>query len=116
MTMGGSPPCRLKSRRHGTYEEHQKLFQEKAEKLLHYFGRITMIEITVDLQDIAHVEVRVDAEYKHDFVAWVRHDDLLTAFEEAIDRISIRSTDTKRKYRITSAIRRTITTMSDVLA
>lgn len=78
------------SARHGHLsDEHQKQLQEKAQKLLHYFDRITMIEITVDLQDKAFkdVEVRVDAEHKHDFVARDRHDDLLTAFDMVIDRI-----------------------------
>lgn len=91
MTVGRLAAVQIKiAARHGHLsEEHQKQLQEKAEKLLHYFGRITMIEITVDLQDIAFkdVEVRLDAEHKHDFVARVRHDDLLIAFDQAIDRI-----------------------------
>ncbi len=76
--------------RHGHLnDDHQKQLREKAEKLLHYFGRITMIEITVDLQDKAfrEVELRVNAEHKHDFVARDRHDDLMAAFDLAIDRV-----------------------------
>lgn len=91
MTMGGLAPVQIKiAARHGHLsEEHQKQLQDKAEKLLHYFARISMIEITVDLQDKAfkEVEIRVDAEHKHDFVAKDRHDDLLTALDMAIDRI-----------------------------
>lgn len=76
--------------RHGHLsDDHQKQVKEKAEKLLHYFARITMIEITVDLQDslAKGVEIRVDAEHKHDFVAKDSHADLPTAVDLAIDRI-----------------------------
>ena len=76
--------------RHGHLNEtHQQQIREKAEKLLHYFARITMIEIMVDLQDNPHkeVEIKVDAEHKHDFVARERHEELLTAVDLVIDKI-----------------------------
>jgi putative sigma-54 modulation protein len=76
--------------RHGHLsEEHQRQIHEKAEKLLHYFDRITMIEVTVDLQEKAtkDVEIRVDAEHKHDFVARERHEELLAAVDLASDKI-----------------------------
>lgn len=76
--------------RHGHLsEEHQKQIQEKAEKLLHIFSRITMIEVTVDLQEKTHkeVEFRVDAEHKHDFVARERHEELGAAVDLVIDKI-----------------------------
>jgi putative sigma-54 modulation protein len=76
--------------RHGHLNEtHQKQIHEKAEKLLHYFARITMIEITVDLHENPHkeVEIKVDAEHKHDFVARERHEDLLAAVDLVIDKI-----------------------------
>jgi putative sigma-54 modulation protein len=76
--------------RHGHLNEtHQKQIQEKADKLLHYFARITMIEILVDLQDKTYkeVEIKVDAEHKHNFVARERHDELLAAVDLAIDKI-----------------------------
>lgn len=76
--------------RHGHLSEaHQKEIQEKAEKLLHYFDRITMIQITVDLHANSHkeVEIIVDAEHKHDFVARDRHEELIAALDLAIDRI-----------------------------
>ncbi len=76
--------------RHGHLNEtHQEQIREKAEKLLHYFGRITMIEITVDLQDktFTEVEMMVDAEHKHDFVAKERHDELFAAVDLTIDKI-----------------------------
>ncbi len=76
--------------RHGHLSEtHQAEIQEKASKLLHYFDRITMIEITVDLHDKVRkeVEMRIDTEHKHDFVARERHEELLAAVDLAIDKI-----------------------------
>lgn len=91
ISTGRLAPVQIKiAARHGHLsEEHQKQLQEKAEKLLHYFARITMIEITVDLQDkiTKGVEIRVDAEHKHDFVAKDSHEDVLVALDLAIDRI-----------------------------
>jgi putative sigma-54 modulation protein len=76
--------------RHGHLSElHQKELQEKADKLLHFFDRISMIEVTVDLQDKLHkeVEILVDAEHKHDFVARERSEELLAAMDLAVDKI-----------------------------
>ncbi len=76
--------------RHGHLsEDHQAQIQAKAEKLLHFFDRITMIEITVDVSDksIKEVEIKVDAEHKHDFVAKDHNGELLTAVDSTIDRI-----------------------------
>jgi putative sigma-54 modulation protein len=78
------------SARHGHLtDQHQHEIRQKAEKLLHYFDRITMIDITVDLADKLHqkVEILVDAEHKHDFVAHDQHDELMGAVDLAIDRI-----------------------------
>lgn len=78
------------SARHGHLnEDHQREIREKAEKLLHYFDRITMIEVTVDLGDKIHkkVEFLVDCEHKHDFVARDEHPELIAAVDLAVDRI-----------------------------
>jgi putative sigma-54 modulation protein len=78
------------SARHGHLSEaHQQEIVQKADKLLHYFGRITMIEVTVDLADRVRksVEIRVDAEHKHDFVAVDEADELMLAVDGAIHRI-----------------------------
>ena len=78
------------SARHGHLnDDHQKEIRDKAEKLLHYFDRITMIEVTVDLADRIHkkVEILVDAEHKHDFVARDEHPELIAAMDLAVDRI-----------------------------
>ena len=78
------------SARHGHLNDgHQEEIREKVDKLLHYFDRITMIEVTVDLADRIHkkVEILVDAEHKHDFVARDEHEDLSAALDLAVDRI-----------------------------
>lgn len=76
--------------RHGQLsEEHQQQIREKAEKLLHFFNRLTMIEVTVDLQDPIRkqVEFLANSEHKHDFVARESHAELLGAMELAYDKI-----------------------------
>ena len=77
------------SARHGHLsDETQKFIKEKAEKLLHYFQRLTMIEVTVDLQEEQTVvELLVSAEHKHDFVARERHKEVLTAFDAAVTKL-----------------------------
>jgi putative sigma-54 modulation protein len=43
--------CRGAFRRHGHLNDSaQQFIREKAEKLMHYFDRLTMIEVTVDLR------------------------------------------------------------------
>jgi putative sigma-54 modulation protein len=71
------------SARHGHLSEPaQQFIREKAEKLLRFFERLTMIEVTVDLQEEQNlVEFLVSAEHKHDFVARERHADLLAAVD-----------------------------------
>jgi putative sigma-54 modulation protein len=78
------------SARHGHLsDDHQREIRQRAEKLLHFFDRISMIEVTVDFGDRLRkkVEVLVDAEHKHDFVARDEHEDLLGAVDLAVDRI-----------------------------
>ena len=77
------------SARHGHLSDsHQQEIHQKADKLLHFFERLTMIEVTVDLADRLHkkVEVKLDAEHKHDLVALAEHEDLMTAVDLAIDK------------------------------
>lgn len=66
-----------------------QLIREKAEKLLHYFERLTMIEVTVDLEmkERKSVEVLVQAEHKHDFVGQESRDDLLAAVDVALHKV-----------------------------
>ena len=77
------------STRHGHIsEEVQKHIQEKAGKLLHFFARISMIEVTLDHQkDMKVVELAVNAEHKHDFFAKEENPDLYTAVDLVIDKV-----------------------------
>jgi len=80
------------SARHGhlTDDVHKEL-QEKAEKLLHFFDRLTSIVVTVDLhrerEGKVAVEILAHAEHKHEFIAVDRDVDVNHAFTLAADRI-----------------------------
>jgi putative sigma-54 modulation protein len=77
------------SARHGHLsEEHQSEIRERAEKLLHYFERLTFIEVTVSFNkgDDKEVEVLATAEHKHEFVGHGRGSDLMLALGGAIDK------------------------------
>ena len=77
------------SARHGHLSEATQTFiREKAEKLLHIFQRLSMIEVTVDLKsDATVVEFLVSAEHKHDFVARESNADILTAVDLALHKL-----------------------------
>ena len=77
------------SARHGHLAEPtQQFIRDKAQKLLHLFSRLTMIEVTVDLQDdMKVVEFNVSAEHKHDFVASERNKDVLAAVDLAMAKL-----------------------------
>jgi putative sigma-54 modulation protein len=78
--------------RHGHLSEaNQRLIHEKAEKLIHLFDRLTMIEVTVDMRksedDRCRVEFVVQAEHRHDFVAQESQPDLMSAVDLALNKI-----------------------------
>ena len=78
--------------RHGQLgEEKQAIIREKAQKLLHLFERLTMIEVTVDMKkteaDNCTVEFLVQAEHKHDFVAREQNKELFAAVDLVIDKL-----------------------------
>jgi putative sigma-54 modulation protein len=77
------------STRHGHLnEETQAYIQSKANKLPHFFPRLMMIEVLVDLKDEnKFVEFLVSAEHKHDFVASERNKDLLAAVDLVFDKL-----------------------------
>src|SRR5687768_13162067 len=77
------------SARHGHLsEETQRFIEDKAQKLLHIFERLTMIEVTVNLQkELKDVEFKVQAEHKHDFVARAEAHELLTAVEQVVHKL-----------------------------
>lgn len=77
------------SARHGHLSEaSQQHIRDKAQKLLHFFDRIMMIEVLVDLkEEDKQVEFLVSAEHKHDFVAHERNSDILAAVDLALDKL-----------------------------
>jgi putative sigma-54 modulation protein len=80
------------SARHGQLpDDAKKQLQENAEKLLHYFDRLTKIAVTVDLhrerEGKVLVEIIAHAEHKHEFVAADKDGDVQHAFNLAADRI-----------------------------
>lgn len=86
------------SARHGHLSDaSQDKIRAKVEKLLRIFERLTAIDVTVDLQDSAapHVDLRVSAEHKHDFVATVSGDELMGALDGAIHKLEVQL----RKYK-----------------
>lgn len=83
--------------RHGSIRpEAQTHIQTRSEKLLTYFERVTQIEVTVAFEhEQAKVEILVDAEHKHDFVAADEAQDVVAAFDGAFHKIETQI----RKYK-----------------
>lgn len=76
------------SARHGHLtDELQTEIAAKAEKLLHFFDRLMLIEVTLDLRGAEKlVEVIATAEHKHTFVGHASAPDLLAAAAAAIEK------------------------------
>jgi putative sigma-54 modulation protein len=72
--------------RHGSIrDEVHDYISRKSEKLLTYFERVTSIEVTVDVQkDRIEVEILVDAEHRHNFVARDLGDNVMATFDGAL--------------------------------
>ena len=85
--------------RHGHLsEDMQQFIRDKAQKLLHYFERLTMIEVTVDMKkDQKQVEFVVQAEHRHDFVARESHSELMPAVDAALDKLALQLRRYKEK-------------------
>ncbi|MFL5330896.1 MAG: ribosome hibernation-promoting factor, HPF/YfiA family [Gemmataceae bacterium] len=86
--------------RHGHLSDAaQQMVREKASKLTHFFDRLTMIEVTVDLgNDLEKVvEILAAAEHKHDFVAREVHTDLQVALDQAVQKLERQITRYKEK-------------------
>ncbi len=75
--------------RHGHVKEDVRVYMaEKSEKLLTYFERITAINVTISFENThAKVEILVDAEHKHDFVAHAEDAEAQVAFDSAHHKI-----------------------------
>jgi putative sigma-54 modulation protein len=75
--------------RHGSVKSDARdHINTKAEKLLTFFERVTQIEITVDFaHDDVVVEILVDAEHKHNFVASAEGSDVSGTFDVALSKM-----------------------------
>lgn len=75
--------------RHGHVKDEVRAHMaEKVEKLLTYFERITAINVTISFENThARVEILVNSEHKHDFVAHDEDADAQVAFDKALHKV-----------------------------
>ena len=75
--------------RHGTVKDDVRQYiREKSKKLVNIFERVTAIQVTVDFQgDPIRVEILVDAEHKHNFVASDSGDSIIPTFDIALNKM-----------------------------
>ena len=90
------------SARHGHLsDEVQEQLKEKGEKLLHYFNRLTMIAVTVDLhrerEGNVKVEIVATAEHDREFVGHDEGTEVLPAFVRAAAHVKQQITHHKEK-------------------
>jgi len=87
------------SARHGHLDEAMKAeIEAHAEKLLHYFERVLLIEVTLDLRgENKKAEVLLNAEHKHDFVSHAEAEDPIIAVNAAIDKMKVQIVHYKEK-------------------
>jgi putative sigma-54 modulation protein len=87
----GATPVQIQvSTRHGHLSEAtQQRVASKAEKLLRYFERMTIVEVVVDLKDNnrPRVDIQASAEHKHDFVAHDEASELMAAVDAAVQKM-----------------------------
>lgn len=66
----------------------QEYITRKSEKLLTFFERVTAINVTVTFENSrVRVEILVDAEHKHNFVANDTGDDVSPTFDTALHKM-----------------------------
>lgn len=75
--------------RHGNIRDDiREYINDKSQKLLTYFERVTAIEVTVDFnKDHVKVEMQVDAEHKHDFVAHDVGEEVQGTFDSVLHKM-----------------------------
>jgi putative sigma-54 modulation protein len=75
--------------KHGQLTANQQEYiTRKSEKLLTYFERVTAINVTVAFDNNhVRVEILVDAEHKHNFVANDLGDDVIPTFDQALHKM-----------------------------
>ncbi len=75
--------------KHGQLSANQQEYiTRKSEKLLTFFERVTAINVTVTFENKGvRVEILVDAEHKHNFVANDAGDDVSPTFDVALHKM-----------------------------
>jgi putative sigma-54 modulation protein len=79
--------------RHGSIpDDVRETISRKCEKLLTYFERVTAIGVTVifepeRMKERIRVEILLDAEHKHNFVATDEGDDVPSTFDRALGKM-----------------------------
>lgn len=75
--------------RHGSVSDDVRDYiVQKSEKLVTYFERVTAIQVTVDFEkDRSRVEILVDAEHKHNFVAQEVGESVPATFDTALHKM-----------------------------
>lgn len=75
--------------RHGSIKpDLNEYIRSKSEKLLTYFERVTAIQVTVDFDhEHVKVEILVDAEHKHNFVACAEGDEAGVTFDQTLHKM-----------------------------
>ena len=79
--------------KHGSLGENQQEYiTRKSEKLLTYFERVTAINVTVSYEhekerSRVRVEILVDAEHKHNFVAFEVGDEVSPTYDAALHKM-----------------------------
>ena len=78
------------SARHGSLSDTtQAKISAKVEKLTKYFERLTLIDVTVNLEhrETPGVDIKVSAEHKHDFVASCQGEELMAGLDKVIRKL-----------------------------
>lgn len=76
--------------RHGSIDDEVRAYiTRKSEKLLNHFERVTEIDVTVEFEGgRVSVEILVDAEHKHNFVASVESvGKVIPVFDSALHKM-----------------------------
>lgn len=78
--------------------------EQKAEKLLKYYDRIQEIEVIFDHgkasgKDVSRVEMIVNAEHKHMFVAHHEDKDAYACVDQCVHKLERQLSDHKKKLR-----------------
>jgi putative sigma-54 modulation protein len=75
--------------RHGSIKpDLNDYIRSKSEKLLTYFERVTAIQVTLDFDhENVNVEILVDAEHKHNFVARTEGGEAGATFDQALHKM-----------------------------